>query len=286
MEGTIKVSCIRVTIFIPRSYPCAFEFQLMKTCFFRIYLYAAAFIVSLYVASAGAQTQTATVIEQLPYTIQSSGNYVLGGNPPLSGQPYADGGITLLYINAPNVTLDLKNYSIIGPGVNGQPNQLYAILAVSCSNLTIKNGTAEGCGYGICLEDCSTVHIDKMRVTACYREGIIVELTSDALVTNCQISEIAGSTNGTIGIQILNSSGTTIADCLIADIIPNPGYNSYCIYSDDSGSPSIIRKNQLANATYGVNYGILQKNLAIGCTMAFPSYNTSTAVDGGRNTHN
>ena len=260
----------------------------MKTCFFRIYFYATAFVVSLYVASATAQTQTATVIEQLPYTIQSSGNYVLGNNPPLSGQPYADGGKTLLYINAPNVTLDLKNYSIIGPGVKGQTNQLYAILAVSCSNLTIKNGAIEGCGYGICLEDCSTVHIDKMRVTACYAIGIVVELTPAALVTNCQISEIAGSTNGTIGIQVLNSSNTTIAGCLIADIIPNPGYNSYCIDSDVDNY-SIIRKNQLVNATYGVNYGILQKtarHLAIGCTMAFPSYNGSTAVDGGHNTHN
>ena len=230
------------------------------------------------VATTAAQAQT--VIGALPYTISSSGNYVLSTN---LNSTLTSG--VLITVNASNVTIDFQGYSINGP-TSAPTGQLTGIYAYEKSNVTVKNGIINHCDYGIDLVgngNSTTANvngrIDNMKIYAYSVCGVdLLPSSPSCIVSNSQISQIdTGFAATPVGIYC-GGTGTTIQGCTINCAAPAAGYNSYGI---SATAGCFERENQISNANYGISGGIYQDNLASNCTTAFVG-----GTDAGGNTHN
>ena len=223
-----------------------------------------------------AAMQAQTVISSLPYTITAPGNYVLSGNLS-STQTYGN----LIEIDASAVTLDLQNYRISGPA-NTIDQSTCCIYSYGNSNVTVRNGTIVNCAFGIVFQgdpastnDNVNEQIDNVRVANCNIIGIDLEYAPSSRVTNCQLAQIgAPNSSATIGINV-NGPAVTIQGNSISNISGTGGTATYCIYVDPG---TFVRSNQLSGATFGVEGGIYQSNLADNCTTSFDG-----GVDGGNN---
>ncbi len=224
----------------------------------------------LLASSALASAQT--VINSLPYTVTSPGLYVLNQN--LSSNQTTGNLIT---VATSNVTIDLQGHFLSGPVGNTTQDTL-GIFAYNQNNLTIQNGTIAHCSQGIYLTGSgdSGINVDhrlsNLRVARCNNEGISVIRAPAARITNCQVSNIGGSSSGAaLGIE-LGGLGATVTDTTVAVVT---GYGIYL----ETGA--IARVNQVAACTTGINGGLCQDNLATGCTTAFHAI-----TDGGGNDSN
>lgn len=237
-------------------------------------LLAAAVLLSCAAGTGHAQT----VISSLPYTITTGGSYVLNANLIST----ATTG-NLITINASNVTLDMQDHFIAGPS-NTPASTLMGIYANEKSNVTIKNGTIAFCYEGVFLLGNNTAttnavdaRVENLRVTYCYYTGIDMNYLPSSRVVNCQVSQIGGSTataNDTVGINAVGE-GITIQGNAVSNVKAPTGGSSYCIFSDTG---NFARSNQVSHASFGIDFGLYQDNLAHACTTPF-----SDGTDGGGN---
>jgi parallel beta-helix repeat protein len=141
----------------------------------------------------------ATTITSVPYTITTRGYYTINTNLTSSG----DG----IIVNASNVTIDLKGYTIVGNGAGSY----HGVYMNGRANIEIRNGTVRGFGgngiYEV-LPAGRSHRITNMRVIANKGNGISLSGYNHT-VKDCTVSD-----NGTIGVKILNGivSGNTVCD--------------------------------------------------------------------------
>jgi hypothetical protein len=138
-----------------------------------------------------AQTASTT----FPIVIDQPGSYVLTSNLVVSDTD-KDG----LLIDADDITLDLNGQVIIGPG-SGYGN---GIIAVSGTNITIKNGTVGYFGqHGIFIGGWGGRILENINS---YGNGARGISAASAVIHNC-----TASYNGETGIMI---SGSTLVNCI------------------------------------------------------------------------
>ncbi len=232
----------------------------------------------LLLTAAATSAHAQTVITSLPYTINTSGTYVLAAN--LNGTVTTGALIT---VNASNVTLDMKEFYISGP-VSGSGN-LTGVSANEQANVTVKNGTIAFCATGVDIEgsgnaDSNAVNaqIENVRVTYCYFSGVIVNDVPASRIRRCQISQIGVNSiaNNRLGIN-LGGPGITVQDNTISDIVASSSGsgNTYGIGADTG---DFVFQNQISGAHIGIAGGIYQDNLLHATTTPVQS-----GTDGGGN---
>lgn len=86
----------------------------------------------------------ATVIESVPYVIHTPGTYTLDGSVSL-----APGGGTAIQVNASNVLIDLKGFTL--SATDSTPQSLGILVATGTTHITVQNGSINGFEHGISL---------------------------------------------------------------------------------------------------------------------------------------
>lgn len=136
-----------------------------------------------------------TPINQLPFTINESGSYVL--TKCLTGT----NGMSGITIDADDVTLDLNGFTLLGvagslDGITSDGPQ---------SGVSVYNGTVKGWGgHGLNLGDVDEVRVRDISAGSNAGDGILID--DDALLTACR-----ANLNGGAGISI--GSGGLVRDC-------------------------------------------------------------------------
>ena len=197
----------------------------------------------------------ATVITSLPYVITKKGYYTIKSNLKSSGN-----GIV---INADNVTIDLKGYTISGSGTA----VYYGFFMDGRSNVEIRNGTVRNFDNGIYEKSASgNAHrIVNIRVFASPDNNIYLS-GSNNLIEGC-----TSSFSGGVGISAGNGS------LLINNIANNNGQSGI-----EAGSGSTIKNNTAYNnlwwGIYLGGYNLVDGNTAYNNDQAGGRANISTCV--------
>jgi nitrous oxidase accessory protein NosD len=195
----------------------------------------------------------ATVIESLPYTISSPGTYTLDGNLTYSGTA------TAISVAAPNVVIDLRGFTLTGPGPSsGFTNAID--FSNGATNCTVQNGTITGFDSGVSFGSGSTDVVQNLHVLNT-NYGVSLDTTSYSMIQNCFI---VGASTASIGISLNNDQGVTVKNNQIASF--TDGCDSYHV-----GASSFIA-NQLANCTVGLLMQTgdkYQGNVTTACTIPF-----------------
>ena len=220
-----------------------------------------------------------TVINSLPYTITTSGRYVLGGNLSSPTTTAAD-----IAIKASNVVLDLNGHFLAGPGDTteeaGTYNCVIGIYAVA--NVVVKNGTVSGRNTGIyCDGDISddgarNIIIESVVVTRCTLIGILFDSEGSlpgSVVRNCTFTNLGGVTYGSgnyaaIGITTVED-GIRIENNTFGAITGTGTGGSYGIYDDSASGGNFMIGNTISGCTVGIERGKCLNNLTYNCTTPF-----------------
>ena len=147
-----------------------------------------------------------------PVTLSQPGSYKLTGNL------FVPQGLNGIQITAPNVTLDLNGFSIIGTGVckaSGPPTVVTCtttptgkgVYAISTAgNATVRRGTVQGFAWGVDMEAAGTVEdITAISNTNGVAVGSAVPLDSSEL---SRVTGVKASNNLKIGIALVGGGGT------------------------------------------------------------------------------
>jgi hypothetical protein len=224
---------------------------------------------------------------QNPYPISGPKTITVGGYYRLTNSIITSATTgNIITIQANNVTIDFNGFFINGP-VNTATN-LIGVYANEYGNLTIKNGSIAYCKDGIVFtgnDNPTTTRninhvVENMRITRCYEYGIYIPASSPGtVVSNCQFSQIAGSTvSGAFAIAVYGpGSDQTI---LVRDNIVNtvgptasfPAYGAGIVYA------FAVRNSVASCASYGFIGGKYQNNLTSNCPTPFTG-----GVDAGHN---
>ncbi len=128
-----------------------------------------------------------------------AGSYYLGTN--LVSSATNTDGIT---IGADNVTVDLNGFAVINTGGDG--TQSDGVTFTSRRNVTIRNGTIQGCYRGIFANGNSAgVIVENMRMATNYFRGILLNFSTDGvggLVRNNLVYGTGGTTTGAANQEI------------------------------------------------------------------------------------
>ena len=217
----------------------------------------------------------ATQITALPFTITTSGTYVLRKNlTGVSGQ----NGIS---VNADNVTIDLNGFALIGPSGGGSET---AIQLGSPGNLVVRNGSVLNwrCG-GISAGNSTGGAFDDLRLSGngagCANSAALEIGAAD--VANCDVfsnsynglrittgavTRCTATGNGQTGI-VLNGAGAVVRDCASSGNLSgisaaSGGSVSGCAVSANlgvgiTGTRVVISDNSVTgNGTAGASPGI------------------------------
>ena len=230
---------------------------------------AAIVLCGLAVAFCPASSSAQTVINSVPYYINTSGKYVLGGNLNLTTS--GSGGI---YITASNVILDLNGFYI--SGVPNTPSSGYPVIEVeNVSNVTIRNGTLANDGYGIALKGGSNALnylVENVNFTRCYFSGVFFFTASPgSVVRRCSFSQIGGTAyTGSSPIAIRTAGGVRVENNAITNVTASSAGNTGVGIKGDGADLAI------GNTIYNVSSGIIMSaqgkyldNLTSICTTPF-----------------
>lgn len=169
------------------------------------------------------------VITEIPpggITISAPGTYVFGND--ITWSPTGNGQAIL--IEAPDVTLDLKHYTL-----SSKTTQYYTtgIAALLSDNLTIKHGTIQNMGYrGIDITACANIEIEHITVdglnldnTVVYSvpTGILVSASDEVFVHKCKVENINVKTGSVAAIQMTGTTHSKIWDCHVSNILNRDG---------------------------------------------------------------
>ena len=212
-----------------------------------------------------------TVIPALPYTVTSPGVYILN-----SHLTYSSSSGNAITINANNVTIDFRDYSITGTGSSS--TNATGIFASDRSVITIRNGTVTGFKIGILLQASSNVTgrnvnniVENMRLPSNKQVGISLPFGITCRVEHCQINRIGGSSAGinAIGVNLPFCTAALVKDNEISTVIAGVG-QSWGILADRTNA--FLVGNKLDTMQNGIsvigNAGVvkLQSNLTINVT--------------------
>lgn len=169
------------------------------------------------------------IITEIPSSglvINSPGNYVFGEN--IKWEATGDGQAILITAN--NVILDLNNHSLKSKKTNFNT---IGILAISVSNIIIKNGSIENFAFhGIKCENSANIYIKNITVNGLNKDniatftvpvGILVSTSSNAFVSQCTVKNLDVRTASLAAIQMTSTSPSVISDCCVLDLINRDG---------------------------------------------------------------
>jgi hypothetical protein len=199
-----------------------------------------------------------TKITSLPYKIQTSGAYYLGGDLSYAGS--GDGITVLPGVN--HVTLDLMGFTL-----NGSGSGRYGIYLYGSENVEIRNGTVTGWITGV-REGLTVAMLHRViNVRAVGNtEGIVLE-GKGHLVKGCE----ATATGVNRGIYIVNNYGT-VSGCTARNVdgdgiriggglvsgnvvtCTGTGSNRYGIHCTSPGV--LIKGNRVSGSFYGILDGV------------------------------
>jgi hypothetical protein len=138
-----------------------------------------------------------TVISYLPYTITAPGTYVLKANLSYP----SDGNVPPAITVGPNltgpVTLDLKNFSLIGSGLYIGSVTGIVVPRGNQFTITVQNGTVTKFDCGISATDAGNLTLKNINFTS-NTEGLVFTRVGGATVTNCAFVGPAPDCNGII----------------------------------------------------------------------------------------
>ncbi|MHC4087242.1 MAG: right-handed parallel beta-helix repeat-containing protein [Planctomycetota bacterium] len=197
------------------------------------------------------EVEPRTPIDSLPFTIDFSGSYYVTGD--LLGSP-VDDGIT---INADNVTLDLRGFTLTGV-LEVQPNDGIVVNGVH-ENITIHNGVLRNWVTAIDASAATNSQIRNLRAEANGGDGIkiggggsVVQCsaqgnTGQGIDTGdgCTITGCTARGNSDTGIR--TGQGSTVTACTASS---NTGESSDGIYAS-SGS-TVTGCTAYNNGNYGI----------------------------------
>lgn len=157
-------------------------------------------------------------------TIDKSGNYLFSNNIAWNG----NNNTSAITITANNVTLDLKNHTLINTNIN-KTNVTIGITVIGANNITIKNGTIKNMSYkGISINTCSNPMISNIIIDTLFLEnlitrfitpsGIFIQSSTNIDLQKCLIKNINVKTDSSAGIQLLNCLNGTITDCNVKNM--------------------------------------------------------------------
>jgi hypothetical protein len=176
-----------------------------------------------------------------PIIICQPGSYRLSGNLAVP-----DANTTAIQITAPDVTIDLNGFAIVGPGGKGNGIGILVIRSTvsdALNNTSVSNGTIRGMGSsGI---DLVNGRVYKIQAIANGSDGI--DALGDSLVSEC-ISNF----NGGEGINLGGTAMNNIANGNAGDGIT-------------SVFPAVVTGNKVvSNAANGINVenGLVSGNVA------------------------
>ena len=215
------------------------------------------------VAASAQTTPTGTVITTVPYTISTSGRYVVGNN-----LIDASGGNVAITINAANVVLDLNGYFVSGGGTDN-----FVILVNGKSGVTIKNGTVARAGVGIYYGNVSMRDetLDHVTVTNCTQAGVEFDAAAEVgVISNCVFSNI--------GDFALYLSGGWRVENSVVDTSASVT-TTYGIYS---AGDDLLIGNTISNCANGIYYASTDATVA-GKFLNNLLYNCATPFTNGTN---
>lgn len=195
-----------------------------------------------------------TVISSVPFTISTSGTYILSGNLDYAGQNAA------ITVEASNVVIDLKGFTLS----TSNPNS-FGIAAdaenFAIQDVAIQNGEITGFRTGLSLGGVLNV-ARNLKVFGC-KFGISLDPGPFGFceIQDCLIAGNGASDGGT-GV-ILSSGRNVVQDCQILDYL--------------DGARSAAGKNTfIANSIFSCTTGLMmeksdkyQGNVTNGCTTPF-----------------
>ncbi len=163
-----------------------------------------------------------------PIKIKKSGSYVLTGNIEPGGA-----NTDAIAISAPNVTLDLQGFSILGPGKNGNG---IGINAGAQNGVTVENGGVSGMGSN----------------------GVV--LGNYGVARNLQVTGNGTGGSGA-GIQCVGAS------CLVSNCIASGNSSSGLVFLDASSGyqDNIVQGNLAGTVSLGTDMGGNVCNGVHGC---------------------
>ena len=186
-----------------------------------------------------AQIEPRTPISSLPFSITQPGSYYVTTNLYVAS---GDG----ISISAGNVTVDLNGFALTGGGGSGIGIHFSPSPAVNETNVTVRNGSLSGWGYGVAASTGShNFVLEHLAVSDCANYGIgspvgpifVRDCISDYNGTdgiyayNSQITDCDASNNGNIGICGINC---TVRNCSVVNngnygVLISPGTVSDCV---------------------------------------------------------
>src|SRR5271165_120822 len=160
-----------------------------------------------------AGTITSIKIFALPCYIKDPGTYVLTKNLTFTSGNLA--GINVITNVSGPVVIDLKGYTITGPGTPGTESVGVLIGNTGSTNtypITIRNGTISNCSSGISVGERTDVTINNivfyepaLLSNAVNVLGVYLERSSSSTVSNCAFS--VTTTGVSFGIEDFESTG-------------------------------------------------------------------------------
>lgn len=185
-----------------------------------------------------AQDEVRIAIGSLPYTINQHGSYYLTGN--LNG---SRGGIS---ISADDVTLDLMGFTIDGGGAGVTS---YGIFLSGGNNVTIRNGTVKGFGWGGIYQGAASVRYTTVMDINALNNGTLGTDTSFSGIylrsPHSHVERCNAGNNGGYGIHVYTSS----------KVINSTAYSNSGTYGINAFTSSILSGNTVYNHL-GMSYAI------------------------------
>ena len=133
----------------------------------------------------------ATVIESVPYVIHTPGTYTLDGSVSL-----APGGGTAIQVNASNVLIDLKGFTL--SATDSTPQSLGILVATGTTHITVQNGSINGFLYGIEMSCTHFVVQDLQFFANWYAINARASGSGKGLIQNCFVDGAGYQTAGFI----------------------------------------------------------------------------------------
>ncbi|MHC4310022.1 MAG: right-handed parallel beta-helix repeat-containing protein, partial [Planctomycetota bacterium] len=142
------------------------------------------------------EVEPRTPIDSLPFVINFSGSYYVAGD--LLGSPFDDG----ITINADNVTLDLRGFTLTGV-LEAQPNDGIVVSGIH-ENIAIHNGVLRNWVTAIDASAATNSQVRNVRVQGNGGDGI--NIGDGGSVVQC-------SAQSNTGLGIVTGDGSMITEC-------------------------------------------------------------------------
>lgn len=137
-------------------------------------------------------------------------------------------------IQAANVLLDLKGYTLMAFIVKKTDQQYHGISVIGVDSVTVQGGTIKGMSYyGINSSKASNLQVYNMTIgSISYAEtvtayltpcGIFVDDTDGFILQNCIIEGITVTAPSCAGIQVVESRNGYVLDCTMRNFLNNDG---------------------------------------------------------------